>query len=228
MPNQMQQRKCAKPILLPISLVIHLIIPCRCIFPTLSAWQKIEQVYGRGSLDRFLGKETDVVFHVLANDLQVKKLLTSSEPGKEYNSIVVSVGEVTPGSDEVKELLKPFCQMKGKTRSSKKKWAVEFRGQINNYVYRKGNGYERQTWPLIHKVELRGPWHVLSTGACLVDLPGIRDSNAARAKVAERYLQNCNQIAIVASIKRAVDDGTAKELMGEQFKRRLLMDGNYG
>ena len=29
-------------------------------------------------------------------------------------------------------------------------------------------------------------------------------------------------------IKRAVDDGTAKELMGEQFKRRLLMDGQYG
>jgi chromosome segregation ATPase len=33
---------------------------------------------------------------------------------------------------------------------------------------------------------------------------------------------------VVAPIKRAVDDGTAKELMGEQFKRRLLMDGQYG
>jgi hypothetical protein len=32
----------------------------------------------------------------------------------------------------------------------------------------------------------------------------------------------------VAPIKRAVDDGTAKELLGEQFKRRLLMDGQYG
>lgn len=81
---------------------------------------------------------------------------------------------------------------------------------------------------MIRKVQLRGPWSVLSTGACLVDLPGVRDSNAARAKVAENYLQNCNQIAIVAPIKRAVDDGTAKELLGEQFKRRLLMDGQYG
>ncbi|KAL7529808.1 hypothetical protein ACHAXR_004427, partial [Thalassiosira sp. AJA248-18] len=53
-------------------------------------------------------------------------------------------------------------------------------------------------------------------------------SNAARARVAESYLQHCNQIAIVAPIKRAVDDGTAKELLGEQFKRRLLMDGQYG
>ena len=36
------------------------------------------------------------------------------------------------------------------------------------------------------------------------------------------------RIWVVAPIKRAVDDGTAKELMGEQFKRRLLMDGQYG
>jgi hypothetical protein len=36
------------------------------------------------------------------------------------------------------------------------------------------------------------------------------------------------RIWVVAPIKRAVDDGTAKELMGEQFKRRFLMDGQYG
>mmetsp|Transcript_14818 Transcript_14818/g.32186 ORF Transcript_14818/g.32186 Transcript_14818/m.32186 type:complete len:794 (-) Transcript_14818:1105-3486(-) len=118
--------------------------------------------------------------------------------------------------------------MKSRTKSKKKKWAQEFRKQINSYVYRMGNGEQPQTWPLIRKVQLKGPWNVLSTGAVLVDLPGVRDANAARAKVAEGYLQNCNQIAIVAPIKRAVDDGTAKELLGEQFKRRLLMDGNYG
>jgi hypothetical protein len=73
-------------------------------------------------------------------------------------------------------------------------------------------------------VALQGPWHVLGTGACLVDLPGVRDANA-RARVAEQYLQNCSQIWIVTPIRRAVDDGTAKDLMGEQFKRRLLMDG---
>ena len=46
-------------------------------------------------------------------------------------------------------------------------------------------------------------------------------------QVAETYLQNCDAIWICAPIKRAVDDGTAKELLGEQFKRRLLMDGMY-
>ena len=79
--------------------------------------------------------------------------------------------------------------MNGRLRRSKKKWANSFRAKINDYVYRKGNGDQPQTWPLIRKVVLHGPWPVLSTGACLVDLPGVRDSNAARAKVSEHYLR---------------------------------------
>jgi hypothetical protein len=48
-----------------------------------------------------------------------------------------------------------------------------------------------------------GTWAVLSTGAVLVDLPGLIDANVARAKVAEACIQHCNQIAVVAPIKRA-------------------------
>jgi hypothetical protein len=36
---------------------------------------------------------------------------------------------------------------------------------------------------------LRHNWPVLATGAMLVDLPGVRDANAARGKVAENYLK---------------------------------------
>jgi hypothetical protein len=68
---------------------------------------------------------------------------------------------------------------------------------------------------------------LLSLTFALLQRPGVRDANAARAKVSESYLQNCSQIWVVAPIRRAVDDGTAKDLMGEQFKRRLLMDGQY-
>jgi hypothetical protein len=200
-----------------------------------AAWQKIEQVYGKFQrngttrfMEQFHTRPTHDVYSILANHPRVRDLLTPTEPGKEYNAIHVGVGEVAVGSDEAKELLKPFGQMKARTKRKKKQWAQEFRKEINSFVYRKGNGEQPQTWPLIRKVQLRGPWSVLATGAILVDLPGVRDSNAARAKVAENYLQNCNQIAIVAPIKRAVDDGTAKELLGEQFKRRLLMDGQYG
>ena len=97
-------------------------------------------------------------------------------------------------------------------------------------IYYPGNEDQPQTWPLIRKVQLHGPWSVLSTGACLVDLPGVRDVNVARANVAKRYLKNCNQLCIVAPIKRAVVDSIAHNLLllGDQFKSRLRMDGKYG
>ena len=39
--------------------------------------------------------------------------------------------------------------------------------------------YDLRKKYLIHKLTLRGAWPVLSTGAVLVNLPGVRDSNAA-------------------------------------------------
>jgi len=194
-----------------------------------AAWSKIDQVYGSGTMNRCKKETTNQVFNRLSNHFQIKKLLTPSrESTHPYNIIPVEEGKVVPGTPSAKTLVGSFQQMNARTRRSKKKWANAFRSKINSYVYRKGHGNEAQTWPLIRKVVLHGPWAVLSTGACLVDLPGVRDANAARAKVSEHYLQHCNQIWVVAPIKRAVDDGTAKELLGEQFKRRLLMDGQYG
>jgi len=43
-----------------------------------------------------------------------------------------------------------------------------------------------------------------------VDLPGVRDANAARGAVAEKYMKSCNAVWIVADITRAVDNRTAK------------------
>jgi hypothetical protein len=194
-----------------------------------AAWGKIDQVYGRGTMNECRGKSSKTVFAKLRFDYQVNKLLYAPAGSLHpYNVVRVEEGKTIPGSANAKTLLGSFQNMNLRMRRSKKKWAQSFRSKINGYVYRKGNGNERQTWPLIRKVVLYGPWACLSTGACLVDLPGVRDANAARAKVSENYLQNCNQIWVVAPIKRAVDDGTAKELLGEQFKRRLLMDGQYG
>ena len=67
----------------------------------------------------------------------------------------------------------------------------------------------------------------LSTGAVIVDLPGVHDSNAARAAVAEGYMKQCTGLWIVAPINRAVDDKAAKSLLGESFKRQLKMDGGF-
>jgi hypothetical protein len=60
-----------------------------------------------------------------------------------------------------------------------------------------------------------------------VDLPGVQDSNAARAAVATNYMKSCTALWIVAPINRAVDDKTAKSLLGDSFKRQLKYDGIY-
>ena len=41
-------------------------------------------------------------------------------------------------------------------------------------------------------------------------------------------MKNCNIIWVVADIHRAVDNKTAKDLLGESFRRQLYMDGQYG
>jgi hypothetical protein len=190
-----------------------------------AAWEKIDQVYGKGTMDGYRKEPSDIVLRQLLRDRRVTSILAPSE-GEEYNSIIIEEGSID--ADKASLLVGGFEGRSQRIRRSVKKWAKDFRLKINDYVYRKGAGEGPQTWPLIRCVMLQGPWHVVTTGARLVDLPGVRDANAARASVAERYLQNCTQIWVVAPIKRAVDDGTAKELMGEQFKRRLLMDGQYG
>lgn len=43
----------------------------------------------------------------------------------------------------------------------------------------------------------------------------------------KEYLREADSIWIVASINRAVNDKTAKNMLGESFRRELLMDGQY-
>jgi hypothetical protein len=98
---------------------------------------------------------------------------------------------------------------------------------------------EPALWPLIRLVQVRCPSKALSTGAILVDLPGVADANAARGNIAKDYMKKCNCIWIAAPITRycdsfdfylrrtnivasAVDDKTAKDLLGDAFKTQLM------
>lgn len=58
-------------------------------------------------------------------------------------------------------------------------------------------------------------------------MPGVGDANAARNKIADEYRKQCGGVWIVADINRAIDDRVAKELLGENFRRQLMMDGQY-
>lgn len=64
-------------------------------------------------------------------------------------------------------------------------------------------------WPLIRQLKVRCPARALSTGTVLVDLPGVADANAARAAIANEYMQKCDHFWIAAPVMRAVNDKTA-------------------
>ncbi|KAJ4335077.1 hypothetical protein N0V87_006352 [Didymella glomerata] len=87
--------------------------------------------------------------------------------------------------------------------------------------------FEMEYWPLIKVVKLYTRAPALSTGAVIVDLPGVHDSNAARAAVAQGYIKQCTGLWIVAPITRAVDDKAAKTLLGDSFKTQLKYDGGF-
>ncbi|XP_062582804.1 uncharacterized protein LOC134244562, partial [Saccostrea cucullata] len=104
-----------------------------------------------------------------------------------------------------------------------------FRNSIDEYIETADPGAGGQFWPIVKKVTVRLPnCDACSSGAVLVDLPGVRDSNAARDKIARDHLKNCTAVWVVSSIHRAIDEKTAKDLLGENFSRQLLMDGQYG
>ncbi|KAI1752357.1 hypothetical protein F4782DRAFT_530612 [Xylaria castorea] len=89
------------------------------------------------------------------------------------------------------------------------------------------SGPKMELWPLIKVVRIYTKADVLSSGAVIVDLPGVQDSNAARAAVAGKYIEQCDSLLVVSMITRAVDDQAAQELLGAGFKQQLKLDGNY-
>ncbi|KAI1352363.1 hypothetical protein F5Y01DRAFT_324313 [Xylaria sp. FL0043] len=122
----------------------------------------------------------------------------------------------------------------GSTKMLRKRTAKELYRAMQHYVdsKEKSAGAQRadtpmEYWPLIKVVRIFTKANALSAGAVVVDLPGVQDSNAARAAVAANYMKACTGLWIVAPITRAVDDKTAKTLLGDSFKRQLKYDGTY-
>ena len=188
-----------------------------------AAWSKIDTVYGAGTVQKHDGCDRAEVFKSLSKDQRVNKLLCTTESDESnFHRLEISSGVISKV-----DAMNLLTTSNRKLAKLKRQCANSFRKQIEEYVYRGGDRKEAQSWPLVRKVVLHGPWHVLSKGACLVDLPGKGDDNAARAKVADAYLQNCSKIWIVAPIKRVVNDKMAKDLLGDSFKKQLLLDGNY-
>lgn len=82
-------------------------------------------------------------------------------------------------------------------------------------------------WPIIRVVRIYTRADALSTNVCLVDLPGVADSNAARSAVANKFLAECTAVWVAARISRAVDDKAAKDLLGRSSRIQMKLDGIY-
>ncbi|KAF6827030.1 hypothetical protein CMUS01_09188, partial [Colletotrichum musicola] len=121
-------------------------------------------------------------------------------------------------------------QVTGKPLLVEKKTCDAFYSEIQSFVDSEDNNNSPDKiayLPLIKVVWVFLKSEVLSTGVVLVDLPGGRDSNAARAAVAAKYIKECTRLWVVADINRAVDDKTAQTLMGHNFKQQLKYDDSY-
>ncbi|KAH9951114.1 hypothetical protein B0H21DRAFT_353427 [Amylocystis lapponica] len=137
----------------------------------------------------------------------------------------MSTDEIISHSPEIKALLGTKQHISAVNSST-------FGKEIAEYIDSKGqnSGQEKEKaawWPLIAKVQVFCSSPALSTGAILVDLPGVADVNSARDKIANGYLEKCDCVWILAPITRAIDDKAAKNLMNDAFKAQLMMDGLY-
>ncbi|KAL6306643.1 Dynamin family-domain-containing protein [Sparassis latifolia] len=188
------------------------------------AWSKVHAVYPSIIPEQFVKMTID---QIISSDIKIKNILgttkhiTAKDPktfGREIAKYIDSKdqkrGEKQKKSKEKKDT------DKGKEKSLMDKIRAAS-GATHSTKY-KDDLDGPALWPLIRGVGVRCQSPALSTGALLVDLPGVADSNAARNNIAKDYMKKCDCVWILAPITRAVDDKTARDLMGDAFKMQLM------
>jgi hypothetical protein len=172
------------------------------------AWAKYKAVYPHEANERLLDTPLSAL---MSNETVVDVLGTTKE-------IMMDRPE------EFHLELQKYADSKEKVSKKRKRKGVATE-EDQNQEESQAVSLEMEYWPLIKVVRIYTTSSALSTGAVIVDLPGFHDSNAARAAVAQNYKKQCTGFWIVAPINRAVDDKTAKKLLGDSFKRQLQFDG---
>ncbi|KAJ6259899.1 Recyclin-1 [Drechslerella dactyloides] len=104
---------------------------------------------------------------------------------------------------------------------------AEFAEQLRNLIANRAAGEEEendsdiQLWPLIKVIRVQLDADVLNSDIVLVDLPGLRDHNTARAAAAEDYLAKADEIVIVSRLARVFTDETTTSLAKLGYARQL-------
>ncbi|KAF3916858.1 hypothetical protein ABW20_dc0110004 [Dactylellina cionopaga] len=86
-------------------------------------------------------------------------------------------------------------------------------------------GDEAHLWPLIKVLKIHLDAEILRSDAILVDLPGLKDNNAARATVAQTYMAKANEIIIVSKLTRVLTDETTAALAEMGYAKQIQYDG---
>ncbi|XP_072110386.1 uncharacterized protein [Mobula birostris] len=191
----------------------------------------------RADIEFFSEEEWNKELLALLSDMTDKKGRLKKrrpDPGSEasvaYSRVKAVYGRVLPYTELAQ--IRGVTQYLGTTKTISEVQVNDFCSKVQPYIDSRNdssNSRGGEFWPIVKRVRVQVPNSpVLQTGAVLVDLPGVRDSNAARNSVAKEYLKTCNAVWIVANVTRAVDDKTAKETLDESLRRQLLMDGQFG
>ncbi|RXW25223.1 hypothetical protein EST38_g555 [Candolleomyces aberdarensis] len=192
------------------------------------AWSKVHAVYPNVAIEQILQMDVQQILNLdrnIAGILGTTKKIVAKDSktfGKEIAKYIDSKDQKRGDKKDKTSKDKP----KEKTLMDKVREAAGQSVAAKN-AKKSSKDDEPALWPLIRQVNVRCPAKALSTGAILVDLPGVADANAARNNIAKDYMKKANCIWILAPITRAVDDKTARDLLGDAFKMQLMMDGNY-
>lgn len=136
------------------------------------AYAKIKAVYPRKTKEEIANTSIDTMLREVSSLLGSKIPITEHDPARFYSR------------------LQHYVDSKEKATGDKKEKRKDRRDS------------DREVWPLIRKVKIFVKSAALSTGAVIVDLPGVHDANAARAAVAQNYMKKCTGLWIVAPINR--------------------------
>lgn len=84
---------------------------------------------------------------------------------------------------------------------------------------------EGQLWPLLKRVQIRGPFEILKGGLQLVDLPGLNDPNPVREAITRAYLKQAEFIWLTFHLNRGLTRDVMELLKDRGFLTQIIMDG---
>ncbi|KAF8812373.1 hypothetical protein BYT27DRAFT_7087741 [Phlegmacium glaucopus] len=195
------------------------------------AWQKVHAVYPTISQENLTHMSVN---QIISLDGQISQILgtTKTIVAKDSKAFAKAIGKYIDSKDQKRGSKKNKDDKSDKSKGPSLMDKVRNAAGLNknnatgtsNTTSKTSDPDAPALWPLIRQVNVRCHAEALSTGAVLVDLPGVADANAARNNIAKDYMKKCNCIWILAPITRAVDDKTARDLLGDAFKMQLMSD----